>query len=149
MPATDPHHRFRRQLALQVAACWAVALLAGLWAWQAPVPPAPTLPAAAATAGGPAATAMAIDAAAWNVQLWRPFTDEAPSAAPSAPLALKLLSILQQGDGLTAAIDPGNNAGLAYVKAGDSCNGFTVVRVESDGVVVRIDGRERRLELGR
>lgn len=146
-PATDPHARYRRRLALQAGACWLGALLAGTWAWRVPaVDPVP--PATAPDRSAQAAPAPpAIDAAAWNVSLWRPFTDQAPPAQASAT-APRLYSILQQGDGLTAAIAPGPDAGLVYVKAGDTGNGFTVVRIEPDGVVLLINGQEQRLGLG-
>jgi len=147
-PAIDPHRRFQRQIALQVGAGAVLLLLASWWAISAKSPVKSgvfTLPVATAQA---AQAVTAITPASWNVSLWRPFSDEA-SAAPASPAtALKLYSILQQGDGLIAAISIGDNAELAYVKAGDTCRGYTVVRVDADGVVLRLNGQEQRLGLG-
>ncbi|MEK7415631.1 MAG: hypothetical protein AAB263_20185 [Planctomycetota bacterium] len=147
--AIDPHRRFQRQVALQAGACWILVVLAVLWMWRVPTAVAPIVSAGPSAKIATGATATAINPAIWNINLWRPFTDEAPNTvASAAPMALKLFSIMQQGDGLTAAIDPGNNGGILYVKAGDVCNGFTVVRVEANGVVLRINGQEQRLGLG-
>jgi hypothetical protein len=145
--ATDPHRRFQRQIALHVGACWIVALLAAAWAWRVPVPAMPAVPALRPSAAvGP--SAVRPDPSAWNIALWKPFSNEAPTAAPAAPQTLKLLSVMQQGDGLTAAISAGDTAGMVFLKAGDSSNGFTVLRVEAHAAVLRVDGRELRLELG-
>jgi hypothetical protein len=142
-PATEPQRRFQRGVILQVAACWSLALLAGLWAWRVTSPtltPTPT-PRPAAMA---AAQAAPSDSANWNVILWRPFGDTpAPAAAP--PASLKLFSILQQPDGLTAAI--ATSDGLVYVRSGDTCKGFAVVRVEASAVILRGNGQELRLGL--
>lgn len=136
-------------MALQVGASWLLALLAAVWAWRMPAPPEPLVSTARAGQAAPStATATAIDVATWNINAWRPFIDEAVSVAPAAPSSIKLFSILQQGDGLIAAIAPGENAGLVYLKAGDTCNGFTVVRIEANGVVLRLNGQELRLGLG-
>ena len=145
--ATDPYRRFQRRLLLQAGTCWFAVLLVAAWAWRVPAPAEPVLPAAPAGKAAVTAKPPAIDPATWNVSLWRPFVDETPTVQASAT-APKLYSILQQGDGLTAAIAPGPNAGLVYVKAGDTGNGFTVVRVEADGVVLLINGQEQRLGLG-
>jgi hypothetical protein len=145
--AIDPHRRFQRRMALQMGAGTVVVLLAILWAWRVPAPASPTIPTADHMAASGAQTAApTVDAAAWNVTLWRGFTDEAAPVAQAAPTSLKLFSIFQQGDGFTAAIacDDGQ---LVYVKAGDSANGFTVVRVEANNAVVRLNGHELRLGL--
>lgn len=150
MSAIDPHHRFLRRMVLQVGACWLLVLLAAVWAWRLPVQAAPVFaPARSATAVTATTAASAVDPATWNINVWRPFLDEAaPAAAAGTPLALRLFSIMHSSDGLTAAIAPGDNSGLLYLKAGDTGNGFTVVRVEANGVVLRINGQEQRLGLG-
>lgn len=146
--APDPHRRFQRMMALQAGACWILALLAAWWAWRVPVPADPVLATTRSTRAATApALASTIDTATWNTLLWQPFLDEAPVVASATPSAFKLFSILQQGDGLTAAIAAGDQAGLLYVKAGDTGNGFTVVRVEANGVVLRVNGQEQRLGL--
>jgi hypothetical protein len=142
-PATEPHRRFQRSVILQVVACWSLALLAGLWAWLVASPtaePIPT-PRPAAVAG---AQAVPSDSSTWNIVLWRPFSD-APAPAAAPPASLKLFSILQQADGLTAAI--ATSDGLVYVRGGGTCKGFTVVRVEASAVILRGNGQELRLEL--
>jgi hypothetical protein len=146
--ATDPHRRFLRQQALMAGLCWIVVALAAAWAWRVPALTEPALTAVPDRTGTAPAPPPAIESAIWNVSLWRSFTNEAPVAVQASATAPKLYSILQQGDGLTAAIAPGPNAGLVYLKAGDSSDGFTVVRVEADGVVLLINGQEQRLGLG-
>ena len=149
-PAIDPHRRFQRQVALQVSLCWIFVLFAAVWAWRVPVPTDPTITAARSAKSVTAPTATtAINAAIWNVNLWRPFSGgDSSSTLPTAPMAIKLFSILQQGDGLSAAVAAGDNGSLQYVKAGDICGGATVVRVEANGVVLRINGQEQWLGLG-
>lgn len=132
-----------------VGACWLGVALVAAWAWRLPVLAGPVIAAAPGRTGTAPLQPPAIDAAIWNVSLWRPFTDEAqPVAVQDSASAPKLYSILQQGDGLTAAIAPSPNAALVYLKAGDVSHGFTVVRVERDGVVLLINGQEQRLGLG-
>jgi hypothetical protein len=147
--ATDPLQRFLRRHTLMIGACWIGVALAALWAFRLPVLVDPVI---ATVPGGNVtipAKPPAIDVATWNVGLWRPFSNESqPVAVQPSATAPKLYSILQQGDGLTAAIAPAPTAGLVYLKAGDTSHGFTVVRVETDGVVVLINGQEQRLGLG-
>jgi hypothetical protein len=140
-PATDPHRRFRLLAAAQIGACVALTLLAAAWAWRvrAPVLPAPVPD----TATTQPATAPVPDAAAWRVALWRPASDAPPPAPPR--IGLSVFSILHQGDGYIAAIAATDAPGLVYVRAGDDCHGWQVVRVEADGVILRADGREQRL----
>lgn len=146
---SDPHRRFQRLLVPQVGACWLLASLAAAWAWWVPRPADHVVSVHRdATAAGAPASAPVVETALWDIELWRPFVDEAPPSAPAAPLALKLYSILKQGDALIAAIAIGDSGSLVYLEAGDTADGFTVLRVEADGVVLRVDGRERRLELG-
>lgn len=146
--ASDPYRRFQRRMAFQAGACWLLVLLAAGWAWRVPAPTAPVLATARPARVEGQATTPAINPAAWNINLWRPFLDEAaPVATAGAPTAFKLFSIMQQGDGFTAAISAGDGA-LVYVKAGDSGPGFSVVRVEAGAVVLRINGQEQRLGLG-
>lgn len=142
-PAPEPLHRFRRRLALQVAGCWLLAVLAGIWAWRVSPPDAPDPPPLRPTATRTPAAAPA-GADGWNVELWRPFGD-APAPAAAAPQAIKLFSILQRDDGLVAVLATAD--GLVYAKAGDDCKGFAVVRVETGAATLRRDGQELRLEL--
>ena len=147
--ASDPHQRYQRRTLQQVIAGGVVAVLAALWAWRVPAPADTTITALRSTK--PVATPVAtgtIDPTRWNVTLWRPFADEVPDAGPASPKAFKLFSIMQQGDGLTAAIAAGDDGALLYVKAGDSGPGFSVVRVEATSVVLRINGQDQRLGLG-
>lgn len=147
--ATDPHQRFLRRQALLVGACWIGVALVAAWAWRLPVLADSVIATAPVRTGTAPLQPPAIDAATWNVRLWRPFTDEAhPVAVQASASAPRLYSILQQGDGLIAAIAPSPSAALVYLKAGDISHGFTVVRVESDGVVLLINGQEQRLGLG-
>jgi len=148
-PEIDPHRRFQRQTVLQVGGCGILALLVAVWAWKVPAPIGPVIAQSASTEPATVSTATTtITPDTWNVSLWRPFIDEAPAAVQAAPTTFKLYSILQQGDAFIAAITAGDNAGLSYVKAGDTGNGFSVVRVEANGVVLRINGQEQRLGLG-
>lgn len=144
--ATDPHSRFQRQVVLQVGSCWALALLAAAWAWRVPLPPPPAVPAAGPARTAATATAT-LDPALWGISLWRPFANEATPVAAATAQTLRLLSVMQQDGGLTAAISAGD-AGLVFLKAGESGNGLSVVRVEANAVVLRVNGREQRLELG-
>jgi hypothetical protein len=139
----DPLRSFRRGAAIEAAAAAALALGVAFWAIRVPVVSA-TPPTPATVQDAPAATA--IDPAAWDVDLRRPADGTRPAAGP-APTALKLYSILQQPDGPTAAIAAGDGA-MLYLRSGENGPGFTVLRVEGDGVVLRIDGREQRLGLG-
>lgn len=150
MPSTtDPHQRFLHQQVLIVGACWIGVALAAAWAWRLPALADPAITSVPARTGTVPVPPPAIDVATWNVSLWRSFANEAqPVAVQASASAPKLYSILQQGDGLTAAIAPAPTAGLVYLKAGDISHGFTVVRVESDGVVLLINGQEQRLGLG-
>lgn len=143
MSASDPQRGFRRRIALQAGAAWALALLAAAWAWRVPVPAVavPAMPAARVAA----AVAAPPDPVAWNVDLWRPFPGEAPAAAPTT---LRLYSILQRGDRLIAAIAAADAPDLAYVSDGDACHGYTVVRVEPGRVLLRGAAGELQLELG-
>lgn len=132
-----------------VGACWIGVALAAAWAWRLPVIVGPGIATVPGRTGTAPAPPPAIDAATWNVSLWRSFTNEAqPAAVQASASAPKLYSILQQGDGLTAAIAPAPAASLVYLKAGDTSHGFTVVRVEADAVVLLINGQEQRLGLG-
>lgn len=132
-----------------VGACWLVVALVAAWAWRLPVLADPVIATVPGRTGTAPAQTPAIEVATWNVSLWRPFTSEAqPVTVQASASAPKLYSILQQGDGLTAAIAPAPAAALVYLKAGDMSHGFTVVRVEADGVVLLINGQEQRLGLG-
>ena len=132
-----------------VGACWIGVAFAAVWAWRLPVLADPVITTVSGRTSTTPAQPPAIEVATWNVSLWRPFTNEVQTVAVQASAsAPKLYSILQQGDGLTAAIAPEPTAGLVYLKAGDTSHGFTVVRVEADGVVLLINGQETRLGLG-
>lgn len=128
-----------------------MAVLAGGWAWWVPTPD-PSAPAGGAGAKSatakPEGTIAAITPASWNVNLWRGTGDDTVTTAPTGNLPLKLYSVMQDGADWTAAVAAGDGGALQFVKAGDSCNGFTVVRVEATGVVLRQNGQEQRLGLG-
>lgn len=69
----------------------------------------------------------------------------------SAAVMPVLLSILRRGDTWQAAIDPGDGSGLTLVTAGASLAGgrWQVVAVDAQGVTVKGDRGEQRLELAR
>ncbi len=88
-----------------------------------------------------------MDAAAWQVALWRPFSDAPPPAAKAAPLTFKIFSILRKADGLIAAIDLGPGNPLVYAKAGQRIGDYTVTVIDDLGIEVENGGARQRVEL--
>lgn len=143
----DSERALRQQGLLMLAVAVIAVLATGTWA--ALPPPGPALPKAApsgsASSGDPSATG--IDAATWQVSLWRPFSDAPPPAPKPVPLTIKVFSILRQADGLTAALDPGAGGGLIYAKVGQRVGELTVTAIDENGIEVETNGRKQRVEL--
>ena len=92
------------------------------------------------------------DPSAFQARLWN--APPAPRVEPEpadtrreAALALQLISLIESGGTLSAAIyDPAQDR-LAIVKAGDAVGAYTVESITRDGVEVARAGRAQRLAL--
>lgn len=143
----ESERTLRGQAVISAIAAVLAVLTAGTWAMLVPAaPPLPNAMPGAITAARPG-PAAAIDTAAWQVALWRPFSDAPPPVARAAPLTIKVFSILRQGGGATAALDPGNGAGLVYARVGQRIGELTVTAIDEHGIEVESGGQRQRLEL--
>ncbi|MCK6486958.1 MAG: hypothetical protein L6R48_01230 [Planctomycetes bacterium] len=147
VPMSAPPERAVRAQVLGCALALGVVVAAvGVWAFL-PLPafvgPEQTVR-PLASAPNPAATISPLH---WAVDL---APGEGGQAA-STMVKPVLLSILRRGETWQAAIDPGDGSGLTLVTAGASLAGgrWQVVAVDAQGVTVRGDQGEQRLELAR
>jgi len=143
----DSERALRQQSMLMLAIAVIAVLATGTWAALPPPPPPLPKAAPAGAVNGDDASATGIDAATWQVSLWRPFSDAPPPAPKPVPLTIKVFSILRQADGLTAALDPGAGAGLIYAKVGQQVGNLTVTAIDEQGIEVETNGRKQRVEL--
>jgi hypothetical protein len=147
MPTSDPHLDQVRQLWASALAAIGALVVATAWATTAPSLPAPASPKPDGAGAGEKAGDPLLSSKTWTITLWQPLADAPVVVAATSPLAIKLFSILTQGDGLTAAIDPGDGGPLVYVHPGDTVRGASIVSIDAHGVNVRYGGIAHRLEL--
>jgi hypothetical protein len=139
--------RSLRQQATVTSTAAVLALLVAI-VWAAVPPPPAALPAKPTLAAGdPQRQAATVDAAAWQVALWRPFSDAPPPPPKPTPVTIKLFSILRQADGLTAAIDQGAGGGLVYATSGQRVGEYLVTGIDETGIEIEVNGRRQRVEL--
>ena len=145
-PATSQvARRLKRTLASVMVGGSVVIGVAGIWAWWIPLPVvAPPMTAAPAMV---VASIRAIEATAWTVRLWQPFTD-APVVVATTTVPLKIFSILRRDGVFIAALD-GGDGGMMFAKAGDVVHGVTIRSVDAKGIDVQTANGESRVELDR
>jgi len=130
-------------------------LACAVWAFlpaQIPGAEAASPVAPAAPPGAPEPDRPGFDPGAFQARLWHaPAVPEvAPQPVESSremAVALQLISLIESGDVLSAAIyDPAQDR-MAIVKAGDAVGAYTIESITWDGVEIARDGRPQRLAL--
>jgi hypothetical protein len=142
----DPRRRLKAHLALGAGVGGCVTFVSAMWAF-APLPlqvlEAPT----AVTVEAP--VVGVVDPQGWKVVLVQPLADPPPPPPPipPPPPQVSLVSIFRRNDAWVAAIDPGDQSGLHYVKVGDRLAGCDVTHIDQRGIDLSGGGQGFRVDL--
>jgi len=124
-------------------------------AWWALHPPAidPArlrVPEPEATPAAEAREGEAGEPQAWQVRLWQPLRDAPPpQPPPPTPPKAALFAILDRDGTKVAALELEPDAGLVYLREGETRGGLTVDEIAGASVRVRWKGGDHTLELDR